>query len=221
VKPILAALIGAALLLTAAGCSSDSRGSDTAESGDADGGGAVSAVCAPEVPDCEEMIVVDDGSQEGAPPSGVSLVDTATFDLTVAFDESVTQADQRLAEEVVREIDADADFVIQESFPPVGRASITTGDDEACAALTEELMNVHGVANVRCEPAQQGGTGDPDEPVSSSPGGASGSEGPVTSADGIAEDECSLVHNIDACSPEEIEQGFPDQPETGEKARGS
>lgn len=35
---------------------------------------------------------------------------------------------------------------------------------------------------------------------------------PVRSDEGIDPSECNLVHNINACSPEEIEQGFPNQP---------
>jgi len=230
-KRMLPLMIVTGLLVMAAAfaaCSSDSADTSAVDDRNAEGdGGAVSAVCAEGFEDCEDMIVVgDDGVPnlcgEGAtapecldeaPPGDTRPAGTMTYNVRIAFDETVTQADLDAAEEVVRAVDLDAEYLIQESFPPVGRASITSDDPEACALLEEELRNVSAVTDVTCAEAQQTGGGDPDEPVSSSPaGGSSGGQPPITSADDIDPDECNLVHNIDACSPEEIAQGYPDRP---------
>ncbi len=54
------------------------------------------------------------------------------------------------------------------------------------------------------------GSRDPDVPVLDDP--VTSTDPPIRSDEGIDPEECNLVHNIDACSPEEIEQGFPDEP---------
>ncbi|MEX0786376.1 MAG: hypothetical protein WD939_07065 [Dehalococcoidia bacterium] len=177
----------AALLIVAAafvGCSSDSGGDDsTAAEGDSpgDGGQSVAGACIEGTVDC-----VDTFEDPGDPALGRCAEDATapecvaeeppldpaggpgavTYTVVVTFDESVEQAGIDRTDEIVRSAGPDAEYVIQESFPPVGRASVTSGEDEVCSVLTEQLMDVDGVGDVSCEEAQTGG-GAPDEPVSS------------------------------------------------------
>ena len=145
-------------------------------------GGAVAGMCAEGFEDCEDTIVIGDDPISGrcadAPDAPECVAEeppldpapspgTVAYDVSIAFDESVTQADMDLAAEIVRSIDRDAEFLIQESFPPVGRASVTTNDGEACASLEEQLSDLPGVGDVTCSPAQQQPVDDPDVPVSS------------------------------------------------------
>ena len=157
---------------------------DACSQGELEGAGgdgqSVAGVCVEGVPDCVDTVVNGDGEGLGRcvedatapecvaeePPDGPVVGRTGTYEVTVAFDDSVTQADLDVTEEVVRAIDPDADYLIQESFPPVGRAFINSDDPDACAVLEEELLNVSSVTDVTCAEAQAGGGGDPDEPVS-------------------------------------------------------
>ena len=71
-------------------------------------------------------------------------------------------------------------------------------EDEALAADGGDGL-VLASEGVECEPGELG------EPLPPA-------DGPVRSDEDIDPSECNLVHNIDACSPEEIAQGFPNQP---------
>jgi hypothetical protein len=116
---------------------------------------------------------VDDGSN---PPSGVNTV----YDLTIAFNESVTDAG---LEEVARIVDGIApgtDFLIRESFPPVGAGRIVTAMLEFCPDIEAKFESLPYVSDATCAvAADDPPLAEPDEPVSSEPGGAPDS-GPTT-----------------------------------------
>ena len=178
--PLVGLLALLALAVGLAACSSGSdAGSTAAEDGGAGSDGpAVSAVCAPGHEDCEDMIVVGEGDDpsglcgEGATaPECVAEEPPAdgagAHQVTVDFTDAVTQADMDNVTSIIQSVDPDAEVLILERFPPAASATINTSDGEACAILTEELMNAPSVGDVSCAPAQDGVPVDPDEPVSS------------------------------------------------------
>jgi len=83
-------------------------------------------------------------------PSDPDAVDYL-YDVTVRFNTSVTQDDIDEASALLRAYDEDLDFVIMESWPPVGRALLKDGLN-LCPALLEELEGKSYVDDVSCEP---------------------------------------------------------------------
>lgn len=180
------------------------------------GGGGVAAACAVGHPDCQDTIVEPgDGSMnmciENVPDCNDMVVDESPPDavndpgdgpavsISVDFSADYTQADLDLVTDIIVQFDHDADVLVLERFPPTAN-SYVSGDASVCDELTPQLEAVHGVAHVECEPYLSGApSGDPDRPVSNEPG-----SGPITSADGIDPDECNAVHNINACTPDEL-----------------
>ena len=181
-------------------------------------------MCIEGVPDCNDII---DGqppirSDEGIDPNECNLVhnlDACTpeqladagitlgpvYDIGVDFTADVTQADMDAVSEIIRSYDPGADVLILERFPPAASARVQYKEpdfcsadfcDEFCRAIVAQLEAANGVASVTCAPYTSAGPDDPDKPVSSDV---------PTSADDIPPDECNAVHNIDACSPEELE----------------
>ena len=62
--------------------------------------------------------------------------------------------------------DPDAEYVIQESFPPTGVANFVADTEDVCLALTQDLEAETFVTSVSCGPQlEPGDTIDPDEPV--------------------------------------------------------
>ena len=93
----------------------------------------------------------------------------AKYDVAIAFNESVTQADMDAVSALLEDYDSGLDFLIQESFPPTGRAVVETDADDFCATVEAELNAKPYVRDVTCgehvEEPQNGG----DTPVSSTP----------------------------------------------------
>ncbi len=93
-----------------------------------------------------------------------------TYIVTVSFNESVTQADMDEVDAFLRTFDDDLEFLVQESFPPTGVATVKTDDPEFCAKARGELEAKPYVRDVTCE--EQGAeipVSSPDEPVQSTP----------------------------------------------------
>lgn len=90
------------------------------------------------------------------------------YDLTVGFNESVTRDDLDAANDILRSYDDGVDFLIQESFPPTGRATVETGEAAFCSRIETQLEAKSYVRDVTCSAASdKTPAGDPDGPVSS------------------------------------------------------
>jgi hypothetical protein len=166
---------------------------------DTTGGGSMNMCIAPDdavdaAPECNDIITEGPNSGEGIDPGECSAVHNieacngtssssagVTYDVTVPFDESVTDEDTKLVMEIVMAFDPDADVLLLESFPPTGRATFTTAASDACAAIESKLEGIPAVGDVTCAvaPADAGIDPDPGEPVSSEPG-SSPSGGPTS-----------------------------------------
>jgi len=125
-------------------------------------------------------------SDEGIDPNECSLVhnidacspediariegSATTYGVTVPFDASVTEEDLKVANEIILAFDVKADFLVQESFPPTGRATLTSSDPDVCAAIEPKLESIPAVGDVTCSVAEDAPpVSNPDEPVSSEP----------------------------------------------------
>lgn len=75
---------------------------------------------------------------------------TTRYEVTVNFNTSVTQADLEEAADILRAYDEDVDFLIMESFPPVGRATLETDAPDFCPTVEGELEAKTYVREVSC-----------------------------------------------------------------------
>ena len=98
---------------------------------------------------------------EGSKPPG--------YDITVSFNTGVTQPDIDETQAILRSYDSSVSFLLQESFPPTGRAALRTKVAGFCATVVRQLEAVHGVGKATCQPARTPEPGTPDTPVSSTP----------------------------------------------------
>jgi hypothetical protein len=100
------------------------------------------------------------------------------------------------------------------------------GGGEAAPVNSSEDIGADGCSLVHnvdgCDaPAQDPVAADCQLPESVEPcvdGGSSPGQRPIRSDEGIDPDECNTVHNIDACSPEELEKAGIGLPEDGPSA---
>jgi hypothetical protein len=130
---------------------------------------------------------VDGGGGTSTGPSEPVGGAAATYDITVPFDTTVTDDATKLANEVVLSFDPGASFLLQESFPPTGRATITSADPNVCSEIKAKLEGVHSVGDVTCvASAPTPPCCKPDERVSSTPGSEPGfnPDGPNTNPSG-------------------------------------
>lgn len=88
------------------------------------------------------------------------------YDVRIVFNETVTQADLDEVADLLGSYDKDMDFLIQESFPPVGVARVETDAPDFCAVVTVELDGRSYVAEVTCEEAGGDAPSGGDAPVS-------------------------------------------------------
>ena len=146
--------------------------------GDSDGdtGVSVSPVCAPDFPDCADTIVdTNTGggaegilpSEEDLPPAPPAIRPTADgqYTITIRFNETVDldQVDEVGAR--IRDFDPNAEYVIQESFPPTGVANFGAETEDVCLALVQGLEAETFVTSVSCGPQLEPGDPAPEEPV--------------------------------------------------------
>jgi hypothetical protein len=94
---------------------------------------------------------------------------TTDYRVTVSFDETVTQDDMDAVDEYLRSFDDELDFLIQESFPPTGVATLSTDEDDFCPTVVAELESRSYVRSVDCREASDEPVESPDAPVSSEP----------------------------------------------------
>lgn len=103
---------------------------------------------------------------------GLSLVlesagngDTQYAVTTVRFNRSVTQDEIDQVGALLRTFDNEVDFLIMETFPPIGRAVLTTDASDFCQTVVAELEAESYVDEVSCQPWQEVDEADPDAPV--------------------------------------------------------
>jgi hypothetical protein len=92
--------------------------------------------------------------------------ETARYEVTVQFNTSVTQDDLDEADALLRAYDDDLEFLIMESFPPVGRAVMAAEASDFCQTVEAELEAKSYVDGASCRPWQEPDQADPDAPVS-------------------------------------------------------
>ncbi len=133
------------------------------------------------------------------------------YRVTVSFNEDAEQADLDEIGELLAAYDADADYIIQESFPPTGVATLITDADDFCETVVSSLEAEAFVTAASCGPQLEPGDLDPDGTVGSAvcaPGFPDCVDTVVNGCDG---DECTGEDDGDApvsapvCAP-----GFPD-----------
>lgn len=88
------------------------------------------------------------------------------YEVTVNFNTTVAQEDLEEAEALLRTYDSDVEFLIMESFPPIGYALLESESDP-CPAITAQLESETYVDSVACGPALPNDIADggPDAPV--------------------------------------------------------
>ena len=92
------------------------------------------------------------------------------YEVTVRFNTSVTQGDLDEVDAILRSYDEDLEFLIQESFPPTGRAFLATDAPDFCPTIEADLEAKAYVEDVLCEEWEEPPpSSDPDEPVTSPP----------------------------------------------------
>ncbi len=77
----------------------------------------------------------------------------ARYEVKVGFNTSVTQDDIDEASALLRAYDDDLEFVIMESWPPIGRALLATNVADFCQTVEAELKAESYVDDVSCGPA--------------------------------------------------------------------
>jgi pyruvate/2-oxoglutarate dehydrogenase complex dihydrolipoamide acyltransferase (E2) component len=77
----------------------------------------------------------------------------ARYEVTVRFNTSVTQDDIDEASALLRAYDDDLEFVIMESWPPIGRALLATNVADFCQTVEAELNAKSYVDDASCGPA--------------------------------------------------------------------
>ena len=73
------------------------------------------------------------------------------YEVIVRFNSTVTQADMDDVAEYLRSYDDGLDFLIQESFPPTGVATLATDAEDFCATVETELEARPYVESVSCQ----------------------------------------------------------------------
>ena len=134
---------------------------------DGNQGVVVSPVCAPGFPDCEDTVVnSNDGEvEEELPPAPRDTRPSAEYRVSISFNETVDQDQMDEVGARIRDFDPDADYVIQESFPPTGVANFVAETEDFCLAIVPELEAETFVTSVTCGPQLEPGDADPNEPV--------------------------------------------------------
>jgi hypothetical protein len=89
------------------------------------------------------------------------------YEVTLRFNTSVTQEDMEEAQAILRAFDETLDFVVMESFPPIGRALLQTNASDFCSTVEEQVEAKSYVDGVSCQPWQESDDAGPDVPVES------------------------------------------------------
>lgn len=76
-----------------------------------------------------------------------------SYDVTVYFNESVTQSDMDEVQQLLRFYDPNVNVLILESFPPIGRATVVTEFPAFCDAIVGVLEAKSYVTTLSCFPS--------------------------------------------------------------------
>ena len=88
------------------------------------------------------------------------------YEVAVLFNTSVTQEDLAETNETLQSYDEALQFLIQESFPPIGRAVLMTDASDFCSTIEMDLEAKTYVRDVTCgEWEEPDASESPDEPV--------------------------------------------------------
>ncbi len=109
------------------------------------------------------------GTREDA-PAPTSGSEAARYEVTVQFNDSVTQQDIDEAGALLGTYDDDLEFVIMEIFPPIGSAVLATDAPDFCPTVKAALEAKSYIDSASCGPWTGGGGGDGDDPVSTDNG---------------------------------------------------
>jgi len=75
------------------------------------------------------------------------------YEVTVRFNTSVTQDDIDEVGALLRAYDDELEFLLMESWPPIGRAQLTTDVADFCQTVEAELEAKSYIDDVSCGPA--------------------------------------------------------------------
>ena len=90
--------------------------------------------------------------------------------MTISYNTLVTQPDMDDTAAFLRRFDADLEFLVQESWPPTGVASLQTDTANFCDAIFDELASKSYITGFTCNPQQvSGGDAVEDAPVTNLP----------------------------------------------------
>ncbi len=112
-----------------------------------------------ETPPPVETAVAPDVEETPAPVDETPAPSTggaARYEVTVGFNTSVTQDDIDEAGAVLRAYDDELEFVVMESWPPIGRALLTTDVADFCQTVEAELEAKSYIDDVSCGPVEPG-----------------------------------------------------------------
>lgn len=108
----------------------------------------------------------DDGSLPQVSDDALNGPAFGSYRVTVSFNEDVVQADLDEIGELLAGYDDGADYLIQESFPPTGVATLTTDAEDFCETVVSSLEAEAFVTSASCGPQLEPGDNiDPNEPV--------------------------------------------------------
>jgi hypothetical protein len=91
------------------------------------------------------------------------------YEVNVQFTTAATQGDIDATDAILRAYDRNLSYLLQETFPPTGRATLHTGVAGFCDTVRAKLEASHGVGGATCRFATTPALGSPDAPVSSTP----------------------------------------------------
>jgi len=116
-------------------------------------------------PDVDETPPVDETAVPVPPrpvEPGPTTDGAARYEVTVGFNTTVTQDDIDEAGAVLRAYDDELEYVVMESWPPIGRATLATEVADFCQTVEAELEAKSYIDDVSCGPVEPG---PPDEPA--------------------------------------------------------
>ena len=124
-------------------------------------------------PDCSPACVVDVSEKTaeinwrctGLVPPSPTASGAPRYEVTVHFNTLVTQDDIDEAAVLLGDYDHDLEFLIMESFPPIGRALLATNAPQFCSMAEAQLEAKSYVDDVSCQGREEPDPGEQDIPI--------------------------------------------------------
>jgi hypothetical protein len=82
---------------------------------------------------------------------GGTGTDAVAYEVSVDFTESSTQRDIDTTSSLLQSYDPDTSYLLQETFPPIGRATLRTSVAGFCETVVRQLEAVAGVGTTSCQ----------------------------------------------------------------------